>query len=138
VQIGAYRAGPIAVLYLDAQLGDFDMRVGHYVWLVGIVALVVMLSGCSRPLKSQVEGKWRHTSGAMTLEFLKDGSFTGNAGPVPLSGTFTTPDEQHLKLEGAGMAGSLLGPMVYQATVKEDSLSLAAGVVRQEFKRSPD
>jgi len=71
----------------------------------------------------------------MTIAFLKDGSFTGSAGPLPLSGTFTTPDEKHLKLEGAGMVGSLLGAQVYEARVEKAQLSLIAGAVQQDFTR---
>jgi len=105
----------------------------HWVLAIAIAALAG-LSGCSRPLKERIEGKWQHPSG-MTVEFLKDGSFTGSAGPVPLSGRYTTPDEKHVRLEGGGFVGGLLGPQVYEAQQEKGSLQLTAGSARQEFKR---
>lgn len=71
----------------------------------------------------------------MTVEFLKDGSFTGSAGPLPLSGNYTTPDEKHVRIEGAGLVGGLLGPQVYEARQEKESLQLIAGATQQEFKR---
>ena len=103
--------------------------------IVPCVMIVMALSGCARPLKEQVVGKWRHSSGNMTVEFLKDGSLTGSAGPVPVSGSFTAPDEKHLKIEGSGVLGKLLGAQVYQAGIEKDHLTLTAGAARQEFDR---
>lgn len=104
-------------------------------WALAIaITTVAGLTGCSRPLKERIEGKWQHSSG-MTVEFLKDGSFTGSAGPVPLSGRFTTPDEKHVRIEGAGFVGTLLGPQVYEARQEKGSLQLTAGSAQQEFKR---
>jgi hypothetical protein len=97
--------------------------------------LCVCASGCSQSLRDQVTGKWRHSGGALTVEFLKDGSFTGSAGPIPLSGTYTTPDEKHLKLEGTGFVGDLLGAHTYEAKVENDWLTLTAGTLRQDFTR---
>jgi hypothetical protein len=102
------------------------------------VAMVVALSGCARPLKDQVVGKWQHTSGGMTVEFLKDGSLTGSAGPLPLSGSYTTPDDKHLKIEGSGVLGRMLGAQVYQAAIEKDHLTLTAGTARQEFDRAKE
>jgi hypothetical protein len=104
---------------------------GTAIALVGLLGL----TGCSRPLKDRITGKWQHTSGSVTMEFLKDGSFVGNAGPVPLSGSFTTPDQKHVRIEGAGLVGGLLGPQVYEARQEKESLQLIAGATQQEFKR---
>jgi hypothetical protein len=93
------------------------------------------LSGCARPLKDRVVGRWRHTSGTITLDFLKDGSLGGSAGPVPLSGTYTTPDDKHLKIDGSGVVGKLFGTQVYEAGIEKERLTLTAGASRQEFDR---
>lgn len=74
----------------------------------------------------------------LTVEFLKDGSFTGSAGPMPISGTFTTPDERHVKLEGPGLVGTLIGPQVYDARIEKERLILSAGTLSQEFERVPN
>jgi hypothetical protein len=71
----------------------------------------------------------------MTVEFLKDGSFTGSAGPLPISGRYATPDERHVRIEGSGLIGSLLGPQVYEAREAQGRLELIAGSNRQEFQR---
>jgi hypothetical protein len=71
----------------------------------------------------------------MTLEFLRDGSFTGSAGPLPVSGQYSTPDEKHVRIESAGIVGGLLGPQVYEARQEKGSLQLTAGGTLQEFKR---
>jgi len=105
-------------------------------WVQAIALVGVLgLAGCGRPLKQRIEGKWQHASGSMTVEFLKDGAFRGSAGPLPISGRYTTPDENHVQIEGSGLVGGLLGPQVYEAHQEKESLHLTAGSIRQEFKR---
>jgi hypothetical protein len=110
-------------------------------WAAPAALVLILLAGCSRPLKEQVQGKWKQTNGSIELTFLKDGSVTGSIrpvqmlGPVQLSGVYTTPDEQHLKLEFSGVAGSVLGAQVSEARMKDGKLILTLNGQPQEFTR---
>jgi hypothetical protein len=98
----------------------------------------MLLVGCSRPLKQRLEGKWQQSGGGMSMSFLKDGSFIWAQGPLQASGTYTTPDEQHVKIEISGIIGSFIGSGVYEAAVKDEQLTLTVGNEPQQFTRVKD
>lgn len=99
--------------------------------------LIMVLAGCARPLKEQVLGKWKHTGGPAQIELLKDGTVMYALGPLHATGTFTTPDERHLRTELPGLAGALLGSQTYVARVEKDTLHLTLGTEPLTFTRVP-
>ena len=90
-----------------------------------------------KTLKEQLVGKWQKSDGSGTMTFLKDGTFTLQVGPFPLTGTFSTPDEKHLKIEVSGIAGNLVGTQVRDAEIKDGKLILLNGGNREGYTRQP-
>lgn len=92
-------------------------------------------SGCTRPLKDQVVGKWKHSNSAAQLEFLKDGTVIYALGPLHATGTYATPDEKHIRTEFKGLPAAMLGSQTYEAGVREKQLTLRVGTEPLSFTR---
>jgi hypothetical protein len=97
--------------------------------------LVPTLTGCKRPLKDQLEGKWRQTNGRWELTFLKDGTLSSAFGPFELTGKWKTPDEKTVVITPQGFLGAAVGDLVCPAEMKDGRLSLNIHSVHQEFQR---
>lgn len=110
-------------------------RTALVIGTLALGVLVLSLAGCTRPLKEQVVGKWKHGQSPAQVEFLKDGTLICALGPVQATGKFTTPDEKHIRTELNGPVGNLLGSQTYTAEVKEKSLILTVGTEPLSFTR---
>jgi hypothetical protein len=97
--------------------------------------LVPALSGCNRPLKDQLEGKWRQTNGRWELTFLKDGTLSSAFGPFELTGKWKAPDEKTVVISPQGLVAAVTGDIVCPAEMKYGRLTLTIRSVRQEFQR---
>ena len=103
---------------------------------LGAVSLTFpALSGCARPLKDQLQGKWRQTNGRWELTFLKDGTLSSAFGPFELTGKWKTPDEKTVVITPQGLLGAAVGDLVCPAAIKDGRLSLSIRSVQQEFQR---
>jgi hypothetical protein len=71
----------------------------------------------------------------LSLDFAADGTVTISPGLVILRGRFATPDEQHVRFEGDGLIGSVLGTREYEARTERDRLYLKIGAVETEYVR---
>ena len=96
--------------------------------------MLVLLAGCAR-LQDRLPGTWKQVNGGWRITFLKDGTVTSGAGPFQVSGKYTTPDEKHVKIEPAGLIGSLAGPQVWDAQMKDGRLLLTINGEKQEFQK---
>ena len=103
-------------------------------WLALMVAALAV-AGCSRPLKDQLVGRWEPVNGQGEITFLKDGTATLSHGPLQVSGNYTTPDEQHVKVEPSGLAGHLAGTQVWPARIDKGRLTLTINGKPTEFAR---
>ncbi len=99
--------------------------------------LITTAVGCARPLQQQVLGKWKHTGSTAQIELLKDGTVIYAFGPLQATGTFTTPDEKHLRTDLRGAVGALLGSQTYEARVGKNTLHLTLGTEPLTFTRVP-
>ncbi len=103
---------------------------------VGAASLIAAaLCGCNRPLKDQLEGKWRQTNGRWELTFLKDGTLSSAFGPFELTGKWKTPDEKNVIIAPQGLLGAATGEMVCPAEIKDGRLHLSIRGAQQEFQR---
>jgi len=103
--------------------------------LLSAVAALVLLAGCARPLKDQVVGDWQRVNGEGKLTFLGDGTISAQGGPLQISGTYTVPDEKHLKVQPSGVLGNIAGAQIWDAEMKDGRLLLTISGSQQEFKK---
>ena len=95
----------------------------HWAWMLSM-ALILTLVGCGDGQQGII-GKWEQISGSTGImgssgeivEFFKDGTVSFGT----LSGTYSWPDNTHLKIELNGMS------FVYGAVLSGDDLTLANG-----------
>jgi len=91
------------------------------VWVLVISMLV--LSACSGT--GAIVGTWKDSLG-QTMTFFKDGTVT-TGGLLAMTGTYTFPDNTHLKIEFQGL-GALVGAQVYEYKVSGNTLTLSTSI----------
>lgn len=111
------------------------MRPLRWLSLVPVLVVLTLAAGCSRPLKDRLVGKWQETNGHQTVTFLKDGSVVYALGPVQSTGTYSTPDEKHVKFELSGLTGQVFGSPIVEAEMKDGRLVLDLAGKPTEFTR---
>jgi hypothetical protein len=97
----------------------------YRIFLASILLLSLGLVSCQQDPKAAIAGKWKELNGDETIEFLRDGTVTIKGKDGNLSGSYSFPDKNHLKLELGGI-GALAGPMVATYSIASNQLTLTA------------
>ncbi len=113
------------------------------IWLLGLVLVVITLSGCGSKPENALVGKWQSTQGvvadtlfglfghfslANSIEFFKEGTVTavvrgrtfGSDVPVPITGNYRWIDNDRIRVEMPQVA-----PIVYRVTINRGELKLS-------------
>lgn len=84
---------------------------------------VVVLAACSHDPKKVIVGEWATSPAVETLHFFPDGTVTIKTKGSNVAGTYSFPDQTHLKLEMGG-SGGLMGAIVAEFEISSDTLKL--------------
>ena len=85
--------------------------------------LLICITACSTGTQDEILGSWYEIGGTESIQFFKDGSIQLLSDGNQISGNYTFPDENTIRMEFGGL-GALAGPMIAEYKIESGFLLL--------------
>jgi hypothetical protein len=97
------------------------------------ICIALLTTSCSQGPKKMILGKWKSASGE-AIEFFPDGTVSASGNFANYAGTFSFPDNKHIKLELGGLI-AIAGPLVANYSLSSNELRLTEQGTETIYKR---
>lgn len=98
-------------------------RIRNALFVLLCAVLMAQVSCTSSRLEKEIIGKWTEISGNEKMEFFKDGTIMVTESSLNMSGKYSFPEKNRIKVELGGF-GMIAGPLIATIEITNEQLTI--------------